>query len=188
MHSIYFFKLSSLYFAMQEIQNYLNYKLVLINKKKDFKNLTDSNFLIISQSNNISELESINANKVLLIERFPIYIKEFIRKVNIRFLQNQFNAQSKINIRDYILNLNSKIIKKDNINLKLTEKEVQILLYLNDKQEPQCVKKLQLNIWDYSNASETHTVETHVHRLRKKIYKSFKDNTFLINKNGGYTI
>lgn len=173
---------------MEEIQNYLNYKLVLINNEKEFKKLTDPYFLIISQSNKISEFDSIDVNKVLLIEKFPISIKEFLGKINIRFLQNQFNAQSKINIKEYTLNLNSKTIQKDNINLKLTEKEVQILLYLNNQKEPQSVKKLQLNIWGYSNTLDTHTVETHVHRLRKKIYMSFKDRAFLISKNDGYII
>ena len=188
MQKIYFFKLPNLYFVMHEIYNYLNYKLILIENKTELKKLIDTDFIIILQKTTEIQIDDIDHNKILFIEKIPINIKKLLEKINIKFLKNQFIHQSKINIKDYILDLNSKIIRKKNTELKLTEKETQILLYLLNQQRPQNVKKLQLNIWGYQNDTETHTVETHVYRLRKKIYKSFKDRNFLISRNNGYAI
>ena len=85
----------------------------------------------------------------------------------------KFNYQSKIEIKGYELNLNSKFFIKDNLSLKLTEKEIEIILYLNQKKIVHDVENLQKNIWGYSMDMETHTVETHIYRLRKKIFKVF---------------
>ena len=100
----------------------------------------------------------------------------------------KFNHQSKIIIKGYELNLNSKFIGKNNLNLKLTEKEINIILYLNHKKIKHNVADLQKNIWDYSSNIETHTVETHIYRLRKKINDLFKDQNFILTHKNGYFI
>ena len=100
----------------------------------------------------------------------------------------KFNHQSKIIIKGYELNLNSKFIGKNNLNLKLTEKEINIILYLYHKKIKHNVADLQKNIWDYSSNIETHTVETHIYRLRKKINDLFKDQNFILTHKNGYFI
>jgi DNA-binding response OmpR family regulator len=85
-------------------------------------------------------------------------------------------------------NLNSKFFSKDNLVLKLTEKEIEIILYLNQKKTKHDVADLQKNIWGYSPDMETHTVETHIYRLRKKISNKFDDENFILSHQSGYFI
>ena len=100
----------------------------------------------------------------------------------------KYNYQSKIIIKGYELNLNSKFFSKDNLNLKLTEKEIEIILYLNNTKIEHGIADLQKNIWGYSTNMETHTVETHIYRLRKKISDLFKDENFILSHKNGYFI
>jgi len=88
-----------------------------------------------------------------------------------------------------MLNLNSRIMSNKTTELKLTEREIDIILYLKSQDQPQSVQKLQTNVWKYSfDDLETHTVETHIYRLRKKINNSFKDENFIISYEKGYKI
>ena len=96
-------------------------------------------------------------------------LNKLIEVINIKLIKLKFNHQSKIIIKGYELNLNSKFFSKDNLNLRLTEKEIEIILYLNETKTKRAVSDLQKNIWGYSPDMETHTVETHIYRLRKKI-------------------
>jgi len=100
----------------------------------------------------------------------------------------RFNYQSKIGVKDYELNLNSKFFIKGNLSLKLTEREIEIILYLNDNKKKNAILDLQKNIWNYSPDIETHTVETHIYRLRKKISNKFKDENFILSHENGYYI
>ncbi|MDA8537841.1 winged helix-turn-helix domain-containing protein, partial [Candidatus Pelagibacter bacterium] len=86
------------------------------------------------------------------------------------------------------LNLNSKFFSKNGNQLKLTEKEIEIILYLSEKKIKHNVLDLQKNIWGYSSNLETHTVETHIYRLRKKIKDQFNDSELIISHNEGYFI
>ena len=100
--------------------------------------------------------------------------------INIRMLSG--------NIKDYDLDLNSKFFSKEGGSIKLTEKEIEIILYLNSNKIKHNVLDLQKNIWKYSSDLETHTVETHIYRLRKKILNTFSDNEFIVSKKNGYQI
>ena len=115
-------------------------------------------------------------------------IDKIIETINIKWIKLKFNHQSKVNIKSYELNLNSKILSKKNIFLKLTEKEIEIILYLNSDSVKKNVLNLQKKIWGYSSNIETHTVETHIYRLRKKINEKFKDNEFILSDKNGYFI
>ena len=108
--------------------------------------------------------------------------------INIQLIKLKFNHQSKINIKGYELNLNSKFFSKNNLNLKLTEKEIEVILYLNETKIKHDVSDLQKNIWGYSLGMETHTVETHIYRLRKKISNKFNDKNFILTSQNGYFI
>jgi hypothetical protein len=128
-------------------------------------------------------------NKEFLLNsiKCPFKLKDFIEKVNVVFLKSKFLDNSQYSILDYNINLNSKEITKNNISLKLTEKEINFILFLKKKNSPQNVNSILQSVWGYSLNLETHTVETHVHRLRKKFIDAFDDNHFIkINKKGYY--
>ena len=103
-------------------------------------------------------------------------------------IKNKYEDQSKIYIKDYIINLNSRIIIRSGEELKLTEKEIKIILFLNNKTKPQKINILENEVWGHSSELETHTVETHIYRLRKKIDKVFKDKKFIVSQKNGYLI
>jgi DNA-binding response OmpR family regulator len=118
----------------------------------------------------------------------PSELSKIIEKINIQLIKKKYNYQSKINIENYILNLNSRTIVKNNKQLKLTEKEIDIILFLNNNTNPQSVAKLQNEVWGYSSELETHTVETHIYRLRRKINNIFNDDKFIVSYDKGYLI
>ena len=166
------------------IENYVDESLFL--KESDLR-LKDS--LIISKSKNkiLSDNRIVEKN-FLDLSLFPIRLNKLVELINIQLIKLRFNQQSKINIRDYELNLNSKFISKGDLSLKLTEKEIEIILYLNETKTKHDVADLQENIWGYSEDMETHTVETHIYRLRKKISDKFKNENFIISCENVYLI
>ena len=122
------------------------------------------------------------------IFKYPIDIYNLIEKINIQIIKQKYDFQSKIKLKNYFLDLNSRIILRDNKSLKLTEREMDIILFLNDSKVPQKINILQNLVWGYSSKLETHTVETHIYRLRKKISDSFKDENFIVSTDNGYFI
>jgi len=103
-------------------------------------------------------------------------------------LKFQFNKQSNIKINDYDIDLNAREIIKKNVKLKLTEKEINTIIYLSKSTEPVGINDLQKKVWSYQFNTETHTVETHIYRLRKKMLKVFNDNLFITSEKNGYQI
>ena len=122
------------------------------------------------------------------MDKLPIKIFKLIEKLNVQFLKLHFNEQSEISINNYIINLNSREISLKNIKLKLTEKEVNTIIYLSNMKTPVSIDELQRKVWGYQSDIETHTVETHIYRLRKKMLKIFNDESFLVSKRDGYQI
>ena len=118
----------------------------------------------------------------------PIDIQKLIEKINIEFLKIHFNSQSKVKINNYIIDLNSREMLINNTKLKLTEKEINTITYLSKLNKPVSIDELQEKVWGYQSDIETHTVETHIYRLRKKILNTFHDNEFIISKKNGYQI
>ena len=115
----------------------------------------------------------------------PFQLNNFVERINVIFLKNKFLNNSNLNILNYEINLNSKEILRDGQKLKLTEREINFILFLKNSNSPQNIKSILKSVWNYSPNLETHTVETHVHRLRKKFFSHFKDNNFIkINKKG----
>ena len=123
----------------------------------------------------------------MIIKDFPKKLSNLIEIINQNFLKNQFLNQSDIKIGKYILNLNSRKINFENKSLDLTEKESNLILFINSKKKAS-LKDLQKNVWGYSSDLETHTVETHIYRLRKKILKIFNDDSFINHDKFGYFI
>jgi hypothetical protein len=167
-----------------DIKNYDNEDSLLKNQ-----NLNLKNSLIISKSHkNLLSIKDLSKANFFDLNLLPISLTKLIELINIQLIKLKFNNQSKINIRDYELNLNSKFISKSDLNLKLTEKEIGIILYLNESNNDHQVHDLQKNIWGYSADMETHTVETHIYRLRKKIADKFNDENFILSGQNGYFI
>jgi DNA-binding response OmpR family regulator len=103
-------------------------------------------------------------------------------------LKLQFNSQSQIKVNNYNIDLNSREIFKENTKLKLTEKEINTITYLSKSNKAVSINELQKKVWSYQLDIETHTVETHIYRLRKKFLNTFNDNEFIISKKDGYQI
>jgi len=192
MQNVFIINLNSLYEILDEIKENLPFKIIKIENEEDFKRNPDLdliNCLIIPKTNHKLLLNNNITNKNLLdFKDFPLSLKKLLELINIKLIKLKFSHQSKIIIRGYELNLNSKFFSKANLNLKLTEKEIDIILYLNNTKIKHNVADLQKNIWGYSTNMETHTVETHIYRLRKKISDLFNDENFILSHKSGYFI
>ena len=181
------------YKIILELKDYIDFKINHFDNWENFhKFLGDNfdnqgNFLILFSSKPPRKFEMISKNAFYELI-FPIKIFKLLENINIKIIQQKYSLQSSISIKDYSLNLNSKILKKDSSNLKLTEREIDIILFLNQKKTPIKIDILEKEIWNYSSDLETHTVETHVYRLRKKIKDSFNDENFILSDKEGYLI
>jgi DNA-binding response OmpR family regulator len=122
------------------------------------------------------------------LDNSPINISKLIEKINIEFLKLQFNNQSQMKVNNYNINLNSRELIINDTRLKLTEKEINTIKYLSKSKKPVSIDELQAKVWSYQSNIETHTVETHIYRLRKKILNAFNDKEFIISKKDGYQI
>jgi hypothetical protein len=192
MQNVFIINFNSLYEILDEIKENLSFKIIKIENEEDLKNNLDLDtidFLVISKTDHKLLLNNNITDKNFLdFVDLPLSFKKLLELINIKLIKLKFNQQSKIIIKGYELNLNSKFFSKDNLKLKLTEKEIEIILYLNDKKIKHNVADLQKNIWGYAVNMETHTVETHVYRLRKKISDLFKDEKFILSDKNGYFI
>jgi len=190
--NIFIINFNLLYEILEEIKENLSFTIIRCENEENFikDNYLDiKNSLIISKSyKKILLNKDINKKNLFSLQNFPLSISKLIETINIQLIKIRFNYQSKININGYELNLNSKFFFRDNVTLKLTEKEIEIILYLNQNNTKQDVLDLQKNIWGYSPDMETHTVETHIYRLRKKISDKFNDVEFILSDKKGYFI
>ena len=190
--NIFIINFSSLYEILDEIKHDLLFNVKNYENEDNFlknQNLNLKNSLIISKSNkNLLSINDLTEKNFFDLNLLPLSLTKLIELINIQLIKLKFNNQSKINIKDYELNLNSKFISKSDLNLKLTEKEIAIILYLNESNNDHQVDDLQKNIWGYSADMETHTVETHIYRLRKKIADKFNDENFILSGQNGYFI
>ena len=192
MQNVFIINFNSLYEILDEIKENLSFKIIKIKNEEDLTNnlnLDKIDFLVISKTdyklllnNNITDKNFLDFNDL------PLSLKKLLELINIKLIKLKFNQQSKLVIKGYDLNLNSKFLSKDNLKLKLTEKEIEIILYLNNTKIKHNVADLQKNIWGYSADMETHTVETHIYRLRKKISDLFDDEKFILSHKNGYFI
>ena len=128
--------------------------------------------------------QNIFDNKILL----PISLFELKNKITNIIAASKFTFNSSIKIKDYILDKNEKKLIKLNLSISLTEREVQLIELLFQEKKALSKKLILKKIWNYSSNADTHTVETHIYRLRKKIYNKFKDNKFIANFEKGYLI
>ena len=176
---IYDFKI--LYEILSELENHINFNLLNIKKlvELDSKNL--NNFLIISGKKQ-------NIENQIIVDQFPIDINRLVELININFLKKKYNQQSEIDLGTYKLNLNSRKIFNEKNSLNLTERETNIVIFLYNSKNPVKISKLQTEVWGHNSKLETHTVETHIYRLRKKMNNIFSDENFIKSSKAGYII
>ena len=178
------YKFNSLYHILEELSLDLNFKIINV----DSENLLNDKIKILKNYLIISNKKYSNINSHFILDNLPLNISKLVERINIEFLKIQFNSQSKVQINNYIIDLNSREMLLNNIKLKLTEKEINTITYLSKQNKPVSIDELQEKVWSYQSDMETHTVETHIYRLRKKISNSFNDNKFIVSKKNGYQI
>ncbi len=178
------YKFTSLYHILEELGLDLNFKITFVDSENSLKDKVKNldSYLVIS-----NKKYSNIVNQVIL-DNVPINIFKLVEKINIEFLKLKFNSQSEVKIKNYTIDLNSREMLINKIKLKLTEKEINTITYLSKVKEPVSIDELQEKVWSYQSNIETHTVETHIYRLRKKIFNTFNDNEFIISKKNGYQI
>jgi len=182
--NIIIYKFKILYQILKEIDKELNINFILI---LDLKSLNREIYnpkidLVITRQ------KILNLNNQFIIDSLPIKIFKLVEKFKIELLRKQFVKKSKILINNYTINLNSREVISDGLILRLTEREIDTIIYLAKAKQPVSISKLQYDVWGYNTDIETHTVETHIYRLRQKILKTFKDNDFIMSKKEGYLI
>ena len=178
------YKFKTLYHILDELDLNLNFNIIFADNK-DLLNYTEKehiNYLIVSNKKNL------DIGNQFVLDNLPINISKLLEKINIEFLKLQFNSQSEVKVSNYMINLNSREMFTKNTKLKLTEKEINTIIYLSKSNRPVSIDELQEKVWSYQSNIETHTVETHIYRLRKKILESFSDNEFIMSKKNGYQI
>ena len=178
------YKFNELYQILEELGLYLNFNIIFIDNENSLNEKTKKiyNYLIISNK------KYSHIHNQVVLDYTPINIFKLIEKINIEFLKLQFNSQSEVIVKNYNIDLNSREMLKNNVKLKLTEKEINTITYLSKSEKPVSIDELQEKVWSYQSDIETHTVETHIYRLRKKILNTFNDKDFIISEKNGYQI
>ena len=161
-------------------------KLIVLNLK-DLKKIKDNDLPLIVFSASSKFDVSFHGNFVEYLAA-PFQILDFHKKTVSLFSKLKFRDNSLIYLNNYIIDKNERKIKKNNIEMKLSEKEVNLLILFSNIKEPINKNSVLKEVWNYSAYSETHTVETHIHRLRKKILNKFNDNNLIKNNNKGYFV
>ena len=173
-----------LFSILEEIKDNLNFNLLNVSNKEfsDLKLNQLNSFLIITK-NKVPNLEN-----QIVINNYPLRISKIIETININFLKNRFIQQSEIDLGFYKLNLNSRKMFDDKNELNLTEKEADIIIFLKKSEKSVSIDELQTKVWGHSSKLDTHTVETHIYRLRKKISNKFNNDDFMKSTKLGYNI
>ena len=173
-----------LFDVLIEIEKEIGLKIVKLTK-------TDlSNFIFNNESDYLllSKKEINNFKRQIVLDKLPIKFSKLLEKINIGFLKQNFSEKSDVKVGRYIVDINSREMRYENKILKLTEKECEVIIYLSKSNRTISIENLQLNVWSHQSKLETHTVETHIYRLRKKILEKFNDNDFITSEKNGYKI
>ena len=185
--NVLIFKITELYEILNELKKYLDFTIYSFLEEEhlfNFKKKKISKYLILTDQINQIEGEKLQ----LILNKFPDSIYSIIEKIHVALLKQKYSEQSDILIGKYSIDLNSRLIKSNKENLKLTEREIEIILFLQNSKTPQNIENMQKKVWGHNSTLETHTVETHIYRLRKKIIEKFKDSKFISSTKAGYKI
>jgi|TARA_B110001452_G_C15204861_1_gene417985 hypothetical protein len=194
--SIHIINLKSLFSILHEIKSDLPFEIINHDSQTDFlkilknsQNKFENSLVLIEKINNELQSENfLDYTKILELSELPISLTNLVDNINVSLIKQQYTVQSNVIIQDYILNLNSRIITNKDKELKLTQREIDIIIFLNFYKKPQSINILQNQVWKHVSKLETHTVETHIYRLRKKIKETFDDDGFILSLDDGYLI
>ena len=194
--SIHIINLKSLFSILHEIKSDLPFEIINHDSQTDFlkilknsqKKFENSLVLIEKINNELQNENMLDYTKILELSELPISLTNLVDNINVSLIKQQYTVQSNVIIQDYILNLNSRIITNKDKELKLTQREIDIIIFLNFYKKPQSINILQNQVWKHVSKLETHTVETHIYRLRKKIKETFDDDGFILSLDDGYLI
>ena len=178
------YKHQILYKILEELNKDLNFNIIESNSEEFLskKILKLNNYLIITNK------KILNLSNQMIFDQYPVKISKLVEKINVELMKKNFEKQSQIFINNYTIDLNARELISKTAKLKLTEKEVSTIIYLSENKSSVSINDLEKNVWNYQSNIETHTVETHIYRLRKKIFKTFKDENFILSKKNGYQI
>ena len=191
---LYIINLWNFHKIISELQERIGYEVFKFDNKEIFfdkydnKSIsTENSILIVHETDYNFFVKNINEDQIIKFKP-PVYIFTFIENLNVKFIQKKYQDQSNVNVKDFFLDINSRELKKGKSSLKLTERETDMILFLNNSKKPVNVETLEKEIWEHSSELETHTVETHIYRLRKKIKAEFGNDDLIKSNKNGYTI
>ena len=185
--SVLIFKLPELFKILNELKDHLDFNIYNFTEKQELLNLNKDkyeNYLVLTDIKNQIQDEKFQ----LILNKLPDSVYSIIEKINVSLLKQKYSEQSDILIGKYSVDINSRSIRNNTESLKLTEREIQIILFFFFFKSPQNIENLQRKVWGHNSNLETHTVETHIYRLRKKIIDKFKDSNFINSTKTGYKI
>ena len=194
--------------SIEEIKDYLEFSLIYFDFNQFSEDLVTASSAVIvdyqiCENKNILNIINQIFNKPILflgnqnsltkcnyddITNLPISITELKNKIINLITSYKFNKNSSIEIKNFFLDKNEKKLKKKKLFITITEREVQLIELLFNEQNPLSKNTILKKIWKYADDADTHTVETHIYRLRKKILDVFKDDNFIVNSKLGYSI
>jgi DNA-binding response OmpR family regulator len=196
--------------SLNEIKEYLDFSLIFYKKGILLESLISSiNSVLVDGdiSNNsdfMSVIKSLSNKPILLLQKtvhlnteqlsynekidLPASLTEINSKITNLIISSKFNKNSSIKIKQFIIDKNEKKLKKGNMSITVTEREIQLIELLFNEVKPISKGIILKKVWNYSDDADTHTIETHIYRLRKKIFNKFKEENFIINLKSGYTI
>ena len=190
--------------ALDELKSFFGFNIMLDSPKINDLNNTKINAVIVDLENS-KKLLSLNIKKpkiliydsgnigalknlYSLVIKLPLNVVQFNQDIINVCKKFEFKNNSLINIKSYSLDKNERILKKNDTILKITEKEIDFIEILQSSTKPLSRDFILKNIWNYSSDTDTHTVETHIYRLRQKIKNAFNDSNFIKNSKRGYYI
>ena len=192
--------------SLEELKDYLNFSIKTTEEKLSKKLIENIDILIFHYDyfkNNFDNEALKNIKKVKILashpnkkinEKFnnllhlPMKLETLNKIVDESVIKKSFSDNSSIKIKSYILNKNEKKLSKQDSFILLTEKEIQFLELLLKNKQSVDKKTILEKVWNYSSSADTHTVETHIYRLRKKINTQFGDKNFILNDKKGYSV
>ena len=196
--------------SFNEIKEYLNFSLVFYSKDYLLESSISKINSVLVDSEVCSDIEILNSinmikNKpTLLLKKknysnsikliyddvvnLPSSIIEISNKITNLITSKKFNQNSSIKIKEYVIDKNERKLKKGKLSMIVTEREIELIESLFNEKKPLSKTTILKRVWKYSDDADTHTVETHIYRLRKKILSIFKDDNFIINSKDGYSI
>ena len=194
-----------LIFGSKNFNNSINDVRESLNFSLSFFDFTTKSYLIdstisaiivdsqILDTANLSVINKIHNRPILLLETSTNKKKcncneKILLPMSLNTLTNKITINSALKVNKYILDKNEKKLIKDNNYISITEREVQLIELLFNEKKPLSKSYILKKIWNYSDNADTHTVETHIYRLRKKIYTNFNDEKFILNLDKGYVI